>query len=103
MLSIVRNAWKVPELRKRLLYLVMFVALFRMGNYIPVPGIDTTKLADLSKNGTLFSFYDLMNGGAFSKFSIFAMGVMPYITASIIFQLLTIAIPSLEQLSKEGE
>ena len=73
MLSTVRNAWKVPDLRKRLLYLVVFVALFRMGNFIPVPGIDTTKLADLSKTG-LFSFYDLVNGGAFSRFSIFAMG-----------------------------
>ena len=81
----------------------MFIALFRMGNHIPVPGIDTTKLTDLTKNGTLFSFYDLINGGAFSKFSIFAMGVMPYISASIIFQLLTIAIPSLGQLSKEGD
>jgi len=102
LLETVRNAWKVPDLRKRLLYLVVFVALFRMGNFIPVPGIDTTKLADLSKTG-LFSFYDLVNGGAFSRFSIFAMGVIPYINASIIFQLLTIAIPSLEQLSKEGE
>jgi preprotein translocase subunit SecY len=82
--------------------LVVFVALFRMGNFIPVPGIDTTKLANLSSTG-LFSFYDLINGGAFSRFSIFAMGVIPYINASIIFQLLTIAIPSLEQLSKEGE
>jgi preprotein translocase subunit SecY len=95
LLSTVRNAWKVPDLRKRLLYLVVFIALFRMGNFIPVPGIDTAKLADLTKNGTLFSFYDLINGGAFSRFSIFAMGVIPYINASIIFQLLTIAIPSL--------
>jgi preprotein translocase, SecY subunit len=74
-----------------------------MGNHIPVPGIDTNALSNLAKAGTLFSFYDLMSGGALSSFSIFAMGVIPYINSSIIFQLLTIAIPSLEQLSKEGE
>ena len=74
-----------------------------MGNFIPVPGIDTVKLTNLTKSGSLFGFYDLISGGAFSKFSIFAMGVVPYINASIIMQLLTIAIPRLEQLSKEGE
>jgi len=79
------------------------VAIIRMGNHIPVPGIDTNALSNLAKAGTLFSFYDLMSGGALSSFSIFAMGVIPYINSSIIFQLLTIAIPSLEQLSKEGE
>lgn len=102
MLSTLRNAWKVPELRKRMLFTIFMVAIFRMGNHIPVPGIDTTHLQDLSQNG-LFSFYDLISGGAFSQFSIFAMGVIPYINSSIIMQLLTIAIPSLEQLSKEGE
>ncbi len=74
-----------------------------MGNYIPVPGIDTSKLSNLTQNGSLFGFYDLISGGAFSRFSIFAMGVVPYINSSIIMQLLTIALPSLESLSKEGE
>lgn len=104
MLSTLRNAWKVPDLRKRILFTVFMVALFRLGNFIPVAGVDTTKLANLTQSGgTLFSFYDMISGGAFSRFSIFAMGVVPYINSSIIMQLLTIAIPSLESLSKEGE
>ncbi|EGO88576.1 preprotein translocase subunit SecY [Clostridium botulinum C] len=102
-MSTLRNAWKVPELRKKILFTLFMVAIIRMGNHIPVPGIDTGALANITKTGTLFSFYDLMSGGALSNFSIFAMGVIPYINSSIIFQLLTIAIPSLEQLSKEGE
>lgn len=102
-MSTLRNAWKVPELRNRILFTILMVAIIRMGNHIPVPGIDTNALSNLAKAGTLFSFYDLMSGGALSSFSIFAMGVIPYINSSIIFQLLTIAIPSLEQLSKEGE
>ncbi|MEA4827343.1 MAG: preprotein translocase subunit SecY, partial [Clostridium sp.] len=101
-MSTLRNAWKVPELRKRIIFTILMVAIIRMGNHIPVPGIDTDALSNLAKAGTLFSFYDLMSGGALSSFSIFAMGVVPYINSSIIFQLLTIAIPSLEQLSKEG-
>ncbi|MBC2579637.1 preprotein translocase subunit SecY [Clostridium sp. DJ247] len=103
MLSTLRNAWKVLELRKRLLFTLFMIAIFRMGNHIPVPGIDTTKLTNLTQSGSLFGFYDLISGGAFSRFSIFAMGVIPFINASIIMQLLTIAVPRLEQLSKEGE
>lgn len=103
MLSTLRNAWKVPELRRRIIFTIFMVAIIRMGNHIPVPGIDTGALSNLTKMGSLFSFYDLMSGGALSNFSIFAMGVVPYINSSIIFQLLTIAIPSLEQISKEGE
>ncbi|SUY48244.1 preprotein translocase subunit SecY [Clostridium putrefaciens] len=104
MLSTLRNAWKVPELRKRLIYTLFLIAIFRMGNHIPVPGIDTSRLADFAgQSGNLINFYDLISGGAFSTFSIFALGVVPYINASIIMQLLTIAIPQLEQLSKEGE
>lgn len=103
MLSTLRNAWKVPDLRKRLLFTFLMVVIFRLGNNILVPGIDTTALKNFTSSGTLFGFYDLISGGAFSKFSIFAMGVIPYINASIVMQLLTIAIPQLEQLSKEGE
>lgn len=102
-MSTLRNAWKVPDLRNRIIFTILMVAIVRIGNHIPVPGIDTSALSNLAKAGTLFSFYDLMSGGALSSFSIFAMGVIPYINSSIIFQLLTIAIPSLEQLSKEGE
>ncbi len=91
MLSTLRNAWRVPELRRRILFTLMIVVIFRMGVFIPVPGVDASKIATLvsSNSGSLLSFYDMIAGGAFSKFSI--------------FQLLTIAIPYLEQLSKEGQ
>lgn len=103
MLSTLQNAWKVKELRKKIIFTLLMVLIYRMGNFIPVPNVDPTKLAQLASGSTLFGFYDLMTGGAFSHCSIFAMGVTPYINASIIMQLLTIAIPALEQLSKEGE
>ena len=103
MLSTLRNAWKVPELKKRFLWTIFLVAIFRIGTHIPVPGISTDVLHNLASSGTIFRFYDLISGGAFRQFSIFSLSVTPYINASIIVQLLTIAIPSLEQLSKEGE
>ena len=103
MLSTLRNAWKVPELKKRFLWTIFLVAIFRIGTHIPVPGMRTDVLKNLASSGTIFGFYDLISGGAFRQFSIFALSVTPYINASIIVQLLTIAIPSLEQLSKEGE
>ena len=103
MLSTLRNAWKVPELKKRFLWTIFLIAIFRIGTHIPVPGISTDVLKNLTSSGTIFGFYDLLSGGAFRQFSIFALSVTPYINASIIVQLLTIAIPSLEQLSKEGE
>lgn len=103
MLSTLRNAWKVPELKKRFLWTIFIIAIFRIGTHIPVPGIRTDVLENLASSGTIFGFYDLISGGAFRQFSIFALSVTPYINASIIVQLLTIAIPSLEQLSKEGE
>jgi len=102
MLSTLRNAWKVPELKKRLLFLVFAIFIYRIGNSIPLAGVDPTNVANAAKTG-LLNFYDLISGGAFSKSTIFAIGVIPYINASIIMQLLTIAIPYLEQLSKEGE
>lgn len=103
MLSTLRNAWRTPELRKRLLFTIFLVAIYRMGSHIPVPGVDTTALQNYATAGTLMGFYDLISGGGFSRFNIFTMGVVPYINASIVIQLLTIAIPYLEQLSKEGE
>ena len=103
MLSTLRNAWKVPELRKKFLWTIFLVAIFRIGIHIPVPGIDTSYLTQVTESGGLLSFYNLISGGALKNFSIFALAVSPYINASIIVQLLTIAIPSLEQLSKEGE
>lgn len=103
MLSTLRNAWKVQDLRKKIIWTVFLIAIFRMGSYIPVPGIDTDSLKALTQSGSLVSFYDLISGGSFSRFSIFALGVVPYINASIIMQLLTVAITKLEQLSKEGD
>ena len=103
MLSTLRNAWKVPELKKKFIWTMIIVAIFRIGTHIPVPGISKEALDSLASSGTLFGFYDLISGGAFRQFSLLALGVTPYINASIIVQLLTVAIPSLEQLSKEGQ
>jgi len=102
-LQTLRNAFKVPELRKKILWTILLVAVFRMGSHIPLPGINSEYLKSLSQSGGLLGFYDMISGGAFSRSSILALGVMPYINASIIVQLLTVAIPQLEQLSKEGQ
>ena len=103
MLSTLRNAWKVPELRKKFIWTIFLVAIFRLGTQIPLPGIDTSFLKQLTESGSLLGFYDLISGGSFSHFSILELGVMPYINASIIMQLLTIAVPYLEDLQKEGQ
>lgn len=103
MLKTLKNAWKVEDLRKRIIFTIFIVFIFRLGNFIPVPNIDATALKELASSQTLLGFYDLISGGAFGNFSIFAMGVVPYINASIIMQLLNVIIPSLEQLSKEGQ
>ena len=103
MLSTLKNAWKIPDLRKRILYTLMMIAVFRIGSSIPVPGVDIDYIKKVVDQAGLLSFYDLVAGGAFRQFTIFALSITPYITASIIVQLLTIAIPSLEELSKSGE
>lgn len=105
MLSTLRNAWKTPELRKKILWTLFLVAIFRIGSHIPVPLIDTEMITRQinEQSGSLIKFYDLIAGGSLSRFSIFAIGVSPYINASIIMQLLTVAIPHLEQLQKEGD
>ncbi|MCT4618828.1 MAG: preprotein translocase subunit SecY [Marinisporobacter sp.] len=105
MLSTLRNAWKIPDLRKRMLYTLMMMVVFRLGSTIPVPGINAKVLAQLFQQGEngIFGLFNLFSGGAFGKFTIFALSITPYITSSIIMQLLTIAIPSLEALAREGE
>ncbi|MFT9494193.1 preprotein translocase subunit SecY [Anaerosolibacter sp.] len=105
MLSTLRNAWKIPDLRRRILYTLLMITIFRLGSTIPVPGMNKEVLAQLFNQGEngLFSFFNLISGGAFGNFTIFALSISPYITASIILQLLTIAIPSLEAMAKEGE
>ncbi|SHF08918.1 protein translocase subunit secY/sec61 alpha [Caldanaerobius fijiensis DSM 17918] len=103
MLSTLINAWKVPDLRKRMLYTLIMLLIFRAGSHIPIPNIDASIIKDYLKSGQLLGFFDIISGGAFRDFTIFAMSIIPYVNASIILQLLTIAIPSLEQLAKEGE
>ncbi|MBR1728837.1 MAG: preprotein translocase subunit SecY, partial [Selenomonadaceae bacterium] len=100
--SALSNIVKIPELRQRIIFTLIMFAIFRMGTHIPVPGVDPTAIEQLFNNGSLFGLLDLFSGGAFSKFSIFAMSITPYINAAIIMQLLTVVIPTLEQWSKEG-
>ncbi len=104
MLHTLRNAWKIPDLKKRILFTLMMFAIFRLGTSIPVPGIDREILNQFfASDGGLLNFFNFMSGGAFKNFTIFALSITPYITSSIIMQLLTIAIPKLEALAKEGE
>jgi len=98
------NTWRVPELRKRLLFTALILALYRLGSWIPAPGVDSEAIDQyLSSTGGIFNLLNLFSGGALSQFSLFALGIMPYVTASIILQLLTVVIPKLEELQKEGE
>ena len=103
MLQSLLNAWRLPDLRKKLLFTAMIIAIYRLGCYIPVPGVDVQAIKDLFNTGGVFDFYNLFTGGGLQRVAIFAMGIMPYITASIIMQLLTMVIPRLEALMKEGE
>lgn len=105
MLSTLRNAWRIPEIRKKINYTMFMLLIFRLGASIPVPYMnkEAIKLIFESSQGGLLQFLDLMAGGTFSSYSIFATNIYPYITASIVIQLLTIAIPRLEELAKEGE
>lgn len=103
MLQTLRNAWKIPDLRHRILFTLMMLVVFRFGAHIPVPYLSAEAMQQFLGSGTdLFSLFDVFTGGAFSNATVMAMGVSPYINASIIIQLLTVAIPSLERLAKEG-
>ena len=104
MIDTIKNAFKIPDLRKKLIFTLMMLIIYRVGVAIPVPGIDSAAFAELiGRLGQLGSFLDIISGGAFAQVSIFSMGITPYINASIIMQLLTVAIPALERLQKEGE
>lgn len=103
MLKTIAQAWKIADIRKKIIFTLLMLLVFRLGSNIPVPGIDRSILQEVfSGNTGLFGLFDLFSGGAFSNFTIFALSITPYITASIILQLLTIAVPSLEALAKEG-
>ncbi|WP_178412904.1 preprotein translocase subunit SecY [Peptostreptococcaceae bacterium] len=103
MLSQIKQAWKLKEIRKKLLYTLMMVVVFRIGTTIPVPGIDTSIIKQMVEGNNLLSLYNMFTGGAFSNFTLFALGIGPYITASIIIQLLTVGFESLKELQKSGE
>src|SRR5919206_2690595 len=105
MFSWLTNAWRVPELRRRVLFTAFILAMYRLGSWMPAPGVDSNQIRDYfsHQGGTVLGLLNLFSGSALSRFSIFALGIMPYVTASIILQLLTVVIPTLEQLQKEGE
>ncbi len=105
MLSSFVNIFKIPELKRRIFFTFGLLAIYRIGAHIPTPGIDGLALAEFFKQaqGTLLGFFDMFSGGALLRMTIFALGIMPYISASIIIQLLTVVIPHLERLSKEGD
>lgn len=104
MFTTFRNAWKVPELRNKILYTLLIIFIFRLGCHIPVPFLDASVMASsISDSGSFLSYMDILSGGALSKGTLFALSIQPYINASIIVQLLTYALPPLENLQKEGE
>ncbi|MBN2057544.1 MAG: preprotein translocase subunit SecY [Candidatus Saganbacteria bacterium] len=103
MFNVISGIFNIHDLRKKFLYTLGMIILFRLGAHIPVAGIDSAKLANLFGQNNLLGFLDLFSGGALMRFSIFAMGIVPYINASIIMQLLQVVIPQLEELAKEGE
>ena len=109
MFKTIKNAWSIPDLRKKILFTLFIILIFRIGSVIPVPFLDMTALSQLTFGGgdaaanSIFAYLNTMSGGAFGNATIFAMGITPYINSSIIMQLLCVAIPALERLSKEGE
>ena len=103
MLSKIKQSWKVKDVRRRILYTLMMILIFRIGTTIPVPGVDTSIISKLVSGNSLLALYNMFTGGAFSNFTLFALGIGPYITASIIIQLLTVGFESLKELQKSGE
>src|ERR1043166_2016442 len=99
------NIFRVPDLRKRVLFTLGLLAVYRLGGHIPTPGINISRWEEFmsSNAGSIFGFFDLFAGGNIRRLTVFALGIMPYITASIILQLLTVVVPTLEKLQKEGE
>jgi preprotein translocase subunit SecY len=99
------NAWRVPELRQRVLFTAGILLVYRFGSWVPAPGVNSQTIEDYfsGRGGTVLGLLNIFSGGALSQFAVFALGIMPYVTASIILQLLTVVVPRLEQLQKEGE
>src|SRR5215207_11447307 len=106
MIQTILNSFTVAEIRKKLIFTAGILALYRLGAYIPSPGVDAQAIQDGVNNvggSNILGFLNLFSGGSLSRLSLFALGIMPYITASIILQLMTVVVPSLERLQKEGE
>src|SRR6476620_11056985 len=106
MLSTILSAFTVADIRKKLAFTALLLALYRLGSHIPVPGVNPQAVEDIQSNfgnGNILGLLNTFSGGGLSRIAIFALGIMPYITASIILQLLTVVVPSLEKLQKEGE
>src|SRR5215218_4871517 len=106
MLQTFLNAFRIPELRKKIAFTAGMLALYRLGAYVPAPGINVDAVNDISQNfggSNVLGFLNLFSGGSLQRFAVFALGIMPYITASIILQLMAVVVPSLEKLRKEGE
>ena len=104
MFSTLKNAWKIPDLKKKLLFTLLIIVLYRLGCAIPIPYTSQSALASVNALNTgIFQYLNILTGSAISHATLFALGINPYITASIVMQLLTIAIPYLENLAKEGE
>ena len=105
MLQTLKNAFKIKEVRNKILYTLAMVVVIRLGSQLPVPGVNRTFFANwfASQAGGAFSFFDATTGGSFESMSLFALGISPYITSSIIMQLLTIAIPALEEMQQDGD
>jgi preprotein translocase subunit SecY len=105
LLESVKSVFKIPELRNKVLFTLGILAIYRLGGQIPIPGIDRVALGEFfaGTSQTIFGLYDMFVGGAFTRATVFALGIMPYISASIIFQLMGAVVPSLQKLQKEGE
>ena len=104
MIQTIRKAWGIPELRKKIIFTILILLIFRIGNAITVPYINTSALSTYldQMSTTVLGLYNVMSGGAFAQATVFALGVQPYINSSIIIQLLTVAIPALERLARDG-
>ena len=105
MIQTLKNAWKVKDIRDRIIFTLLMFLVFRLGNVVPLPFFNKDAISAIvqQSEGTILSFLNMITGGGLSQMSVFALGVGPYITSSIVMQLLTVAIPKLEELSKEGE
>ena len=105
MFKTLRDAFRIKDIRKKLLYTFLMLIVIRFGSELPIPGVNTSYFADFfaRQTGDAFNFFDAMTGGSFTSMSVFALSITPYITSSIIMQLMTIAIPKLEEMQREGE